>query len=229
MLLRERNEVKKLCDGNEYSALDLRYINHPALGVSNARNRGIAVARAELIGFLDDDSLLNPDWVELVLQNFSETDADILGGPTQPYYIVAKPNWFYDKYLASSQGGNACWLGENKAVTGANMAWRKRVIQELGGFSTAYGYIGTKKVFGDETELNQRARQAGYTTWYDPRLMIEHCAHPNRMRVSWFFSSGFRYGQVKARLNYENWFSEDSRNVARQILSKIKSLIVNTF
>ncbi len=223
------NEVIKLCDEHAYSALDLRYISHPTVGVSSARNRGVDVSRAELIGFLDDDSLPYPDWVETVQRLFSDTNADILGGPTQPYYMVAKPKWFRDRYLVSSQGEKACWLVGNKAVTGANMAWRKRVILDLGGFSTAYGYVGTKKVFGDETELNLRARQAGYTTWYDPSLMIEHCAHTDRMRVSWFFSSGVRYGQIKARLNFEEWVSRDVRPVSRQILSQIKSLVIYSF
>ncbi len=223
------NEVKKLCDVRAYSALDLHYISHPTVGVSSARNRGVEVARSELIGFLDDDSFPHPDWVETVLRLFSDTNADILGGPTQPYYLVAKPKWFRDRYLVSSQGEKACWLVGNKAVTGANMAWRKKIIVDLGGFSSDYGYVGTKKVFGDETELNQRARQAGYTTWYDPGLMIEHCAHPHRMRVSWFFSSGIRYGQIKARLNFEEWLSRDTRPITRQILSQFKTLGINFF
>lgn len=223
------NKVKILCGKPAYAELDLHYIHHPVVGVSAARNRGVAVARAELIGFLDDDSLPKADWVEKIVQAFSETKADILGGPSEPYYLVDKPYWFRDMYAVTSHGDKACWLTGTQAVTGCNMAWRKRVIEALGGFSTAFGYIGNKKVYGDETELNQRARQAGYTTWYDPRLMIQHYANPNRMRIGWFFSSGFQYGQIKARLNFRDWGAQNSRPVSRQILSQFKSLLVNLF
>jgi glycosyltransferase involved in cell wall biosynthesis len=221
------NQVKILCERPAYSKLDLQYIFHPDIGVSSARNRGVSAARAELIGFLDDDSLPHPDWVETLLRVFSETKADILGGPTKPYYMVTKPPWIRDTYFVTTQGEKACWLNGIRAVSGSNMAWRKRVISDLGGFSLSYGYIGNKKVYGDETELNQRARKAGYSTWYDPRLMVEHCAHPNRMRVGWFFSSGYRYGQVKARLNYQFDVTKDFRPASRKFLSQLKSLTVN--
>ena len=73
------NKVRELCDDSEFAELDLTYVHHPIVGVSEARNRGVAVAQSELIGFLDDDTLPHPDWVELVLQIFSKTEADILG------------------------------------------------------------------------------------------------------------------------------------------------------
>ncbi len=222
----DSNQVKILCDKPTYSKLDVRYISQSEVGVSAARNKGVAVARAELIGFLDDDSLPHPDWIETLLRIFSETNADILGGPTKPYYMVTKPTWIRDNYFVTTQGEIACWLNGIKAVSGSNMAWRKQVIRDLGSFSLSYGYIGNKKVYGDETELNLRARQAGYSTWYDPRLGIEHCAHRDRLRVGWFFSSGYRYGQVKARLNYQFDSAKDIRPASRKFLSQWKSLIV---
>jgi GT2 family glycosyltransferase len=221
------NEVKILCDSPAYSELNLRYIYHSEAGVSAARNRGVAAARGELIGFLDDDTLPPPDWTEQVVKIFSETKADILGGPTKPYYHVDKPAWFRDMYAVTTQGENACWLIGNKTVSGANMAWRKHVIKELGGFLIVYGYLGKRKIYGEETELNLRAHRAGFRTWYDPRLLIQHCAHSDRMRVSWFFSLGYRYGQSKARLFFREWHAQDSRSVPRQVLSQFKSVIVN--
>jgi GT2 family glycosyltransferase len=221
------NRVKILCNEPAFATLNLHYIHHPKLGISAARNQGITVARSELIGFLDDDTIPRPDWVELVLRIFSETRADILGGPTEPYYLKDKPSWFRSTYAATFQGDSGCWLTGGKAVTGANMAWRKKVLEELGGFLLSFGYLGDKKIYGEETELNLRARRAGFRTWYDPRLLIQHCAHSERMRVSWFLFLGYRYGQSKARLFFRDWHAQDSRPVSRQILSQLKSVIVN--
>lgn len=223
------NNVKTLCDGAAYAGLDLHYIYHPDLGVSNARNHGVRNARASLIGFLDDDSLPRPDWVEKIIQVFLETKADILGGPFEPYYLSKKPSWFRDIYAGASFGDQAGWLTGTNAVIGCNMAYRKRVMEELGGFSTEFGYVGSQKIYGEDTELNMRARRAGYTTWYEPRLLIQHYADPERMRVSWFFSSGYRHGQSKARIFFREWCDRDSRPVARQILSQFKGLFVNLF
>ena len=72
-----------------------------------------------------------------------------------------------------------------------------------------------------------RAHRAGYATWYDPRLVVKHCAHPERMEIGWFFLSGYRYGQVKARLNFREWHAQDFRPASRQIFSQMKSIIIN--
>src|SRR5436190_10932299 len=45
----------------------LRSVNEPHLGVSFARKRGIRESRGRLIGFVDDDCLLAPDWVARAL------------------------------------------------------------------------------------------------------------------------------------------------------------------
>ncbi len=223
------NKVRVLCKDPAYAGLDLKYVHHPIVGVSEARNRGVAAAQAELIGFLDDDTLPHPDWVEMVLRIFSETEVDILGGPTEPYYLVDKPAWYRDEYAVTTHGDCALWLTGTKTVTGANMAWRKRVLEGLGGFLSEFGYRGSKKIYGEETELNLRAHQAGYRTWYDPRLLVKHCAHSDRIRVTWFFLLGYRYGQLKAQLFFKIWSAQDSRPAPVQILSQFKNLIINLF
>jgi glucosyl-dolichyl phosphate glucuronosyltransferase len=225
----DSNRVKNLCGRPAYAELELHYIHHPVVGLSAARNRGVAAARADLVGFLDDDSLPEADWVEKVVQIFSETKADIVGGPSEPYYLTSKPHWFRDLYVVTSDGHKACWLTGTKTVIGRNMAWRKQVIVDLGGFSTAFGYVGNKMVLGEDTELNQRARRAGYTTWYDPRLLIQHYVNPIRMHVSWFLSSGFRNGQAKANVYFKEWSAQESRPLSMQMLSQFKSVIANLF
>jgi cellulose synthase/poly-beta-1,6-N-acetylglucosamine synthase-like glycosyltransferase len=53
---------------------EARYTIEPVRGLSRARNRGISECRTELIAFLDDDVLPEPDWLANLLAPFSDPD-----------------------------------------------------------------------------------------------------------------------------------------------------------
>jgi len=221
------NQVISLSNSQVYKDLNLHYIHHPVVGTSAARNRGVAAARSDLIGFLDDDSLPRPDWVEQVIRIFAETKADIVGGPFEPYYLDQKPDWFRDIYAGRTYGDQACWLTGTRTVFGNNMAIRKGLMQELGGFSEEFGYIGGKKVYGEDTDLNLRARKAGFTTWYDPCLKIQHYADPDRMRLGWQLESYWRGSRDLARIIYHQTDEKDGRPHYRVVLSLIRIALGN--
>src|SRR5208282_5250285 len=54
----------------EFSDRRLRYIKHPAMGISPQRNLGLAEARGEFVAFLDDDDEWLPRKLELELDLF---------------------------------------------------------------------------------------------------------------------------------------------------------------
>src|SRR5206468_1882049 len=45
-----------------------RYLHEPRPGVAFARKRGLSEARGGLVAFVDDDCLLEPDWIAHALQ-----------------------------------------------------------------------------------------------------------------------------------------------------------------
>ena len=67
----------KICD--EYAAHDprIRVIHKENGGLSSARNAGIAIAQADIIGFVDSDDWIEPDMFSMLYQNLIKEDADI--------------------------------------------------------------------------------------------------------------------------------------------------------
>jgi glycosyltransferase involved in cell wall biosynthesis len=59
----------------------VRWMRIERAGVCAARNTGLAHARGELIAYLDDDNLMDPDWLYTVVWAFEQRpEADVLYG-----------------------------------------------------------------------------------------------------------------------------------------------------
>ena len=66
------------------SKLNLVYVIEPQLGVAHARNRGIATARGDIVAFIDDDCLPDPEWLQNMVWRFeSDPSIGVVGGVTQ--------------------------------------------------------------------------------------------------------------------------------------------------
>lgn len=66
-----------ICDN--YAEKDSRFhvFHQKNGGVSNARNRGVAEAKGELIAFIDPDDYVEPDFIEFLYKLLVDNDADI--------------------------------------------------------------------------------------------------------------------------------------------------------
>ncbi len=75
--------------------LPIRRVEEPRIGLSHARNRGIAEARGRYLCWTDDDVRLDPDWLAGYVAAFDRhPDAAVFGGPILPQVEPPTPSWF---------------------------------------------------------------------------------------------------------------------------------------
>ena len=73
---------------------NLSVVDEPMLGLTEARRRGFAVARADLAVLVDDDNVLAPDYLELVLAIFAARPRlGTAGGRSLPEFESEPPPW----------------------------------------------------------------------------------------------------------------------------------------
>jgi GT2 family glycosyltransferase len=222
--------VQEICRDKKYSAMDIKYCHQPVIGLSNARNMGFTRASGEWIGYIDDDAIPPSTWLEKALDRIQTCRTDIIGGSIHPTYSVQPPAWFHDEYAGSNDKGVREGFTQGKVhLYGANMFWKRKLLEELGGFSPEFGYIGDKKIFGDETELGSRAMKHGARIWYVPDLFIKHNFPKAHMHAGWFFADAYRHGQSKALIQNQDWNSTDHRSPFRQFLSQWKEFSSSFF
>jgi glycosyltransferase involved in cell wall biosynthesis len=177
--------------------LDVLYLYEPALGKNRAINLGYSYARSEYVAHTDSDCAVAPDWVERILATIEAVRPDLIGGAHLPYYVSKRPQWYLDAYNSSIPDGPARVIAEKRHfVDGANMAWRRAVVEQVGGFMPGLGMTGRGVARGDEKNLQVRAYDAvsGLKVFVDPDLLVYHVTRPHMMSVRYRWRRGWQRG-----------------------------------
>jgi len=156
-------------------------------GLSRGKNAGIRIARAPLLLFTDDDMRVDPHWVESYRSLFAGHEDELLlaGGPVVPipHDLGRWPDWLDDAALTDVgllQHHDERALLQSEYVWGGNMAVPKAVFDQLGLWDETTGLQAEQRVtredseFYEDTELQNRARKSGGSTWFCPRAVVYH-------------------------------------------------------
>jgi GT2 family glycosyltransferase len=177
----------------------VRYLYEERLGLSIARNAGVAQATGRIVCFLDDDAVACPGFVEESLRSFEDPQAAAVGGKIVASWPEGSPpRWFAPRYAnvvaQTSFGETARWLKRNEFPFGANMLFRKEIFSRLGGFDENLGKRGENNIWGEEIDLCHRMQEQGLRFLYNPRLCVNHIVGPGRATKRYFVESIFGKG-----------------------------------
>lgn len=176
----------------------VRYECEPDIGSYKARNRGIRVARGEIIAFLDANGVPCKHWLTELVRGFSSEE-------------IAGAAGRFEKKL-SSKGAAAKYQREfllddglqflrpifpAPYAPGGNAAYRKDVLTELGGFDTNF-------FSGGDVDISWRVQLAGYRLVYCREALVND--YP-RTTIKAYFKQYYKYslGQVMLFKKYRQY------------------------
>jgi GT2 family glycosyltransferase len=196
-------------------------------GLSGARNTGLRAARSDVVAFLDDDAVADPDWLAQLLTAFEGTDVLGVGGLVSPAWpegdaVGWLPEEFYWTVGCSYRGlpGDGSSL---RNPIGANMAFRREALLRVGGFCEALGRVGGFPSGCEETELAIRVHRdsGGGRIVHSSQARVEHRVDAARLHLSYFvarcWAEGLSKAVVEARVGRDRALESERRYVGHTL------------
>ena len=148
-----------------YEKVATAFANHPQVrvftkpngGKASALNYGILQTTAEYVLCIDADTHLNADALELMVRHFADNNVGAVAGNVKVGNEVnILTRWQNIEYVTSQNFDRYAFAAINAitVVPGAIGAFRKKAIEEAGGF--------TSDTFAEDCDLTMRLLRAGY-------------------------------------------------------------------
>jgi GT2 family glycosyltransferase len=158
----------------------LRYHRNPKnLGFIGACNAGASLARGEFLIFLNNDTAVQPGWLDALLATFVQHQDVGLAGSKLVYpdgrlqeaggiVFSDASGWNYGRFDDPADP-RYNFVREVDYCSGAAIAIRKDLFDTFGGFDTHYA-----PAYYEDTDLAMKVRQAGLRVLYQPASVVVH-------------------------------------------------------
>jgi len=169
---------------------DVRYVREPIQGLDFARNQALRSSAADVVAFLDDDAVADPAWLQAIHAVFDASpETGVCTGRILPLDLSTAAQRLFEAnggLFASSPSRRtlpghpaglrrliptvALALG---AGSGCNLAVRRTLALELGGFDEALD-LGAALPGGGDNEMVWRMLEGGALVEYEPTAVVRH-------------------------------------------------------
>ena len=218
---------------NENGILNIKVIfNEGEQGASAARNLGMKEAQGEIIGFIDDDALLFPEWGEELVKTYEDSSIVGVTGPIFPLSKDESIDWFpteFDWIFGCAQWLDCIEMREVRNVNGTNASFRRNALNIAGPYSVVLGppksERGEWSALGEEAELSLRVRRkTGKRIVYNPKIRVYHKVSSNKLKLGFISQRAYQVGGTRRMLktlDTSTSASKDLLNTEHQLLKRI--------
>jgi GT2 family glycosyltransferase len=155
-----------------HPSVPVRYLRQCNAGPASARNRGAAAARGSILIFIDNDILVEHDFISMHVEALSSNPGCwVLGRVVHPPGLRATPLGRYrdDLFESFAAGHPNDRLSETAGLSAQNLSMPADDLRRLGGYDEGFSIASS-----EDWELGWRARRAAIRVMYHPGIIVVH-------------------------------------------------------
>lgn len=156
----------------------VRVIKHYPPSSPGARNRGIREAKGEIVILIDDDVIIEKDFIAQHLKYYGNPKVVGVTGRVdqESRFITRIPSFLKSDFIQWISTQKFMDMSEREAyrAAGGNFSFRKKTAMQVGLYDE--NFIGT--YWGEEYDFSLRLRGSGHKIIYNPKAIIYHLNEP---------------------------------------------------
>jgi glycosyltransferase involved in cell wall biosynthesis len=197
----------------------LRIATESQPGLMHARKCAFREAAFEYVAFVDDDNWVCPRWVSEVARIMDANPGiGALGARSEPAFEISPPPWFegfQGCYAVGQQWPEAGDVTVGRGfLWGAGLTIRKTAWQQilaLGFHSQLEGRRGSVLTAGEDNEICQALRLAGWRLYFEPKLSFRHFIPAQRLKWDYLRKIVANFGASSILLDVYQWCYSDAK------------------
>jgi GT2 family glycosyltransferase len=193
--------ARLLAEFAQESPTPVAVVREPSVGLANARNAAVRVARGAVIVFIDDDCYPEPDLLDRWAEQFEDDTIGFASGRVLLHDPADAPVTV-QKSTAPIAIAARSFVAPG-VVKGANMAFRRSALFAAGGFDPA---LGPGRPFNcEDVDMAARVSAIGFSGAYAPAPTVRHhhgrqlAREVNALQRSYAHGSGAYYASLLLR------------------------------
>lgn len=207
---------------------NLRIISERTPGLTSARHCGVRNTTAPWIAFVDNDCILQPDWVaQAILFASAHPTCGAFGGRVTLQWECSPPAYVFEFKYCFAEQELGIYPKTVNFIVGAGMVVNRSALEAVGWCEQRFlsDRVGDKLVSGGDVEIARRIASR-YELWYNPACRLYHRIPAARTTFRYLMRMNYGLGSSRLFTDSMFWHPPYARTLRHCLMARGQRTIV---